>query len=105
MSTSYGAGTANRSRATQKQLALLQDQIVSVLAEDHPQSVRHVYYRMTNPRLLYPVPKTENGYRQICRELVKLRQQGVIPYGWISDSTRMGHLAKSRHKPTRLKAL
>ena len=91
MKTSYGAGTANRSRATQAELALLHDQIVSVLAEDHPQSVRHVYYRMTNPRLLFPVPKTENGYRQVGRELVKLRQNGRVPYSWISDSTRMGH--------------
>jgi len=95
MKTSYGAGTANRSRATQAELALLHDQIVSVLAEDHPQSVRHVYYRMTDPRLLFPVPKTENGYRQVGRELVKLRQQGIIDYGWISDSTRMGHFVNT----------
>ena len=89
--TSYGTRTAKRSRATQAELALLHDQIVSVLAEDQPQSVRHVYYRMTNPRLPFPVPKTENGYRQVGRELVKLRQNGRVPYGWISDSTRMGH--------------
>lgn len=91
MKTSYGASTANRSRATQAQLALLNDQIVSVLAEDHPQSVRHVYYRMMNPRLIFSVPKTENGYRQVGRQLVKLRQNRRIPYSWISDNTRMGH--------------
>lgn len=90
-SSSYGAGTANRSRATKAELAQLHDQIFTVLAEDHPQSVRHVYYRMTDPRLLFPVPKTENGYRQVGRELVKLRQRGIIPYKWISDSTRMGY--------------
>ncbi len=95
VSPTYGAGTAIRRRASKLELAQLHDQIVTVLADDHPQSVRHVYYRMTDPRLLFPVPKTENGYRQVGRELVKLRQNGRVSYSWISDSTRMGHFVST----------
>lgn len=62
-----------------------------MLENDHPQSVRHVYYRLTDPRLPVSVPKTENGYRQVGRELVKLRSSSLIPYNWISDSTRFGY--------------
>jgi hypothetical protein len=69
----------------------MQAQIYSILEEDHPQSVRHVYYRMTDPRLPCSVPKTDNGYRLICRELVKMRVDGSIPYDWISDTSRAGY--------------
>ena len=37
------------------------------------------------------VPKTEKGYDVVQRQLLKLRRAGVIPYGWITDGTRMVH--------------
>src|SRR5262249_3895542 len=40
-----------RRRRTKAQVVQLDAQIIEVLAEDHPQSCRHVYYRMTDPRL------------------------------------------------------
>jgi hypothetical protein len=51
-----------RIRRTKAQTAQLEAQIFDVLAQDHPQSVRHVFYRMTDPRLPEPVLKTERGY-------------------------------------------
>lgn len=87
--------TAIRFRSTASQIEQLRQQIIEVLDEDHPQSVRHVFYRLTNPRLPFPVPKTENGYRQVGRELVKMRQTGIIPFDWISDSTRVGYHVNS----------
>ena len=70
---------------------MLDKQIIKVLADDHPQSVRHVFYCMTDPRLTVPVEKTDNGYRRVQRRCLELRRDGSIPYGWISDATRRGY--------------
>ena len=80
-----------RIRATKVQQAALDDQIVAVLAEDHPQSVRHCFYRMTDPRLAEPVDKSDHGYQRVQRRCLALRRSARIPYAWISDSTRRGH--------------
>ena len=82
---------APRNRPTKLQQATLDDQILDVLGEDHPQSVRHCFYRLTDPRLAEPVPKTEHGYRRVQRRCLALRRNGRIPYGWISDATRRGY--------------
>ena len=64
---------------------------MDILREDHPQSVRHVFYRMTDPRLPVPVAKTEHGYQQVQARLVSMRKAGRLPYRWISDSSRSGY--------------
>ena len=83
--------SARRQRATKAQMAVLDEQILAVLAADHPQSVRHVFYRLTDPRLAQPVPKTEQGYQQVQRRCLKLRRSGRLAYNWISDATRRGY--------------
>lgn len=80
-----------KTRSTKDELDRLDNQIVKILESDHPQSVRHVFYRMTDPRLPANVPKTENGYRLIVRRCLFLRRSGRLPYGWISDSSRAGY--------------
>jgi len=82
--------TTKRRRSTKAEQATLDDQILAVLREDHPQSVRHVYYRMTDPRLEVVIPKTEHGYQRVQRRCLALRRSGRLAYGWISDSTRTG---------------
>ena len=89
--TFYRPRPIKRRRRTADQVRRLHDQIISVLAEDHPQSVRHVFYRMTNPRLPEPVDKTDQGYNQVQNHLTKLRRAGRVPYGWITDATRRGY--------------
>ena len=69
----------------------LDDQIMAVLIQDHPQSVRHIFYRMTDPRLPEPVEKSERGYRHVQDRMVKLRRSGRLPYSWITDATRRGY--------------
>ena len=54
-----------RSRRTGEETAQLEAQIYAVLATDHPQSVRHVFYRMTDPRLPVFVEKSDHGYKQV----------------------------------------
>ena len=78
-------------RRTNAQIEQLEAQIVEVLEADNPQSVRHVFYRMTDPRLPDPVLKTELGYKQVQDRIAKMRRAGQIPYGWIADATRRGY--------------
>jgi hypothetical protein len=92
---SYRAGPIKRARRTAVQIKQLDDQIVAILAEDNPQSVRHVFYRVTDPRLPEPVEKSELGYRHVQDRCVKLRRAGRVPYRWIADATRRGY-----HTPT-----
>jgi hypothetical protein len=83
-----------RRRRTKAQIKQLQEQIYEVLASDRPQSVRHVFYHMTNPRLPEPVEKSERGYRHVQHRITQMRRAGTIPYGWITDATRRGwHVA------------
>jgi hypothetical protein len=58
----YRASPLKRIRRTNYQIGQLDSQIIDVLNEDHPQSVRHVFYRMTDPRLQEPVEKSDRGY-------------------------------------------
>ncbi len=87
----YRASTIKRNRRTNDQLAQLDQQIIDVLANDHPQSVRHVFYRMTDPRLPEPVEKSERGYRHVQDRCVKLRRAGLVPYNWFADLSRRGY--------------
>jgi hypothetical protein len=86
-------------RRTKAQMGQLARQIIDVLASDHPQSVRHIFYRMTDPRLPEPVEKSESGYTTVQRLLVKLRREGRIPYGWITDATRRGYFTDTWDTP------
>ena len=77
-------------RRTKVRIGILENQIVQALEDDHPQSVRHVFYLMTNPRLAEPVEKSERGYRHVQERLVALRRNGTVPFDWIVDATRSG---------------
>ena len=91
----YRPSTIKRARRTRDQVAQLDKQIFDVLREDHPQSVRHIFYRLTDPRLPEPVEKSERGYRHVQNRVAELRRSGGLPFSWISDATRMGY-----HVPT-----
>jgi hypothetical protein len=80
-----------RERRGNDRLAQLDNQIIAVLTEDHPQSVRHVFYRMTDPRLPEPVEKSDRGYRLVQARCVDLRRSGRVPYDWIADMSRRGY--------------
>lgn len=100
MKTVYGTSTAksfdpSRKRWPNSWLEALDDHLLDLLAEDWPQSIRHCFYRMTDPRLPVYVPKTEHGYRRIQRRLTLLRRAGRLSYSRLVDTTRAGH-----HVPT-----
>lgn len=58
----------------------LERQIHEELQADHPQSVRHVFYRMTDPRLPEPVEKSEHGYAQVQHRMTLMRRVGALPW-------------------------
>lgn len=91
----YRPGTIKRVRRTKDQIEQLDRQILDVLRADHPQSVRHVFYRMTDPRLPEPVEKSDTGYRHVQYRITELRRAGRLPYGWIADATRRGYFVNT----------
>lgn len=91
----YQPGAIKRERRTKARQQQLDAQILAVLQQDHPQSVRHVFYRMTDPRLAEPVEKSDRGYRQVQHRVTELRRSGALPYGWITDATRRGHFVNT----------
>jgi len=93
--SAYRASTLKRDRRSNDRMAALDAQIMAVLREDHPQSVRHVFYRMTDPRLTEPVEKSDRGYRHVQARCVKLRRAGLIPYHWIADLSRQGYFTNT----------
>ena len=80
-----------RHRRTNAQIDDMRGTITAILSVDHPQSVRHVFYRLTDPRLSCAVEKSERGYRHVQYQLSEMRKDGVLPFGWITDATRMGY--------------
>lgn len=90
-----GGPDKRRARRTRDQVEQLEHQIRDELQADHPQSVRHVFYRMTDPRLPEPVEKTERGYAQVQHRMTLMRRSGLLPYGWITDATRRGYFTNT----------
>src|SRR3954466_12573485 len=85
--SAYGARTIKRgSRRTKVEMEALREALYEIVKEYQPITVRGVFYRATTRAI---VPKTENeGYRPVQRELVKMRREGLIPWGWITDGSR-----------------
>ena len=88
--TVYGTSPVKRARRTNAELRALDDVIITALTEEHPATVRSIYYRVISTGAL---PKTEASYRKVQQQLLKLRRRGEVPYSWITDGTRY------RHKP------
>lgn len=83
--TSYGSSPVKRHRRSAVELAEVDEAIVAAVRDEHPVTLRGVYYRVVSAGA---VDKTENGYRLVGRQLIKLRRAGIIPHAWITDGTR-----------------
>src|SRR5665648_363306 len=90
----YRTRTIKR-RRTRAEVEQLDAQILDVLRVDHPQSVRHVFYRMTDPRLPESVEKSDRGYRHVQARCVALRRDGRVSYGWFADLSRRGYFVNT----------
>ena len=75
-----------RKRRSASEMLRIKAAIVSALYEDHPMSVRQVFYRLVT---MDEIGKTEAEYKKtVVRLLGDMRRSGLIPYEWIADSTR-----------------
>jgi hypothetical protein len=87
----YRPRPIKRQRRTRAELEELDWALAQIVAEIEPATVRQTFYQAVVRGL---VPKDEaKGYKLVQRRLVKLRETGEIPYGWITDNVRIvrGH--------------
>lgn len=79
-------GSTKKTRGLSKGTYALRDAILAAFDEtDKPVTVRQMFYMLT---VRGEVEKEESGYRKAQRQLLALRREGAIPYGWIADNTR-----------------
>ena len=57
----------------------------SILAEQHPMTVRQVYYQLVSRQV---IENKRVAYQAVSKALVEARLQGVIPWAWIEDRLR-----------------
>lgn len=83
---SYGASPIKRGRRTKADIERLKDEMVKLVEELRPMTVRQLFYQLVSKGL---IAKSEQEYKgTVCRLLSELRRDGRIPYHWISDNTR-----------------
>jgi hypothetical protein len=82
----YRTNTIKRIRRTRSDVERLNADLLDLLVEDHPQTVRGAFYQAT---VRGWVPKSEAGYRIVQRALMLLRERGELPFNFLTDSTRL----------------
>ena len=81
-----GARTIKRSRRTKAEVDELREALRKIVMENEPVTVRGVFYLASSAGL---IPKDDTkGYRPVQRELLKMRREGIIPWGYITDGSR-----------------
>jgi len=85
----YRACPIKRPRRTRDDITAIKEAIKEVLKNDHPQTVRQVFYQLVTRNV---VDKTEKDYQQVViRLLTDMRLSGAVPFSWIIDSSRTTH--------------
>jgi len=89
----YRARSIKRARRTRGEIENIRSAMLALLQAEHPMTVRQVFYQMVSRGV---VPKTEAQYKQtVCRLLIQLRREGLLPYDWIADNTRLQRKPRS----------
>ena len=81
----YQASPISRRRSTKAEVRRRRDRLYDIVEAMEPMTVRQVFYQATVRDI---VEKSESGYTKVQTDLVLLRKAGVLPYGWLTDSTR-----------------
>jgi len=84
----YGTSALNggRYRRTHAELAEIDAAIYEIAEAEEPVTVRGLFYRVMSRGL---VPKSEQGYSVVQRRALKMRRRAELPYGWITDGSRL----------------
>ncbi len=88
-----------RGRPSCPAVARRRQALVEILREIQPAGVRQTFYQAETRGL---VEKTEAGCDAVQRDLVHLRRERRIPYGWITDGTRWRYKPRSYTGPEQL---
>jgi hypothetical protein len=81
----YEPCTIKRQRRTNAEMESFHDAIMGIVEEQHPMTVRQVYYQAEVKGL---IAKKETEYAKVMRAVLYLRRSGRMPYSWIEDLTR-----------------
>ena len=82
----YRSSPIKRKRRSKAEMDAIRGAIYEVLAEDKPMTVRQVFYRLVSAGV---IAKTEAEYKgTVIRLLLAMRREGIVPYSWVTDSTR-----------------
>ena len=81
-------------RSTQAQMHERYDAILAFCEDQHPVTVRGIYYHLTTKAL---VPKTQAGYQKVANACKKLRLDGSLPWHYIADNTRWRRVYTTFH--------
>jgi hypothetical protein len=80
-------------RRTKREVEAIRAGIHDVLKNDHPQTVRQVFYQLVTRGI---VEKTEKEYQgTVIRLLSEMRLADKIPWDWIIDETRKGKVTQT----------
>lgn len=94
----YPARSIKRKRRTKAELDQLKESILAIVAENHPMTVRQLFYQMVGPQL---IEKTEKEYNNtVVRLATQLRRSGEMPYSWLADNTRWMRKPQSHNSLT-----
>ena len=75
-----------RTRRTQSEIRSLKDAIYRLCEDQHPRTVRGLFYQLVKLEL---IPKTEGAYSgTVSRLCGEMREEGELPWDWIADTTR-----------------
>jgi hypothetical protein len=90
MTGAYKASLINRrprSRRTKAEIESIRREIYQILADEHPQTVRQVYYQLVSRGA---IEKTDNEYNNtVVRLMTQMRRDRDLPFSWVADSTRV----------------
>lgn len=81
----YGTSPIKRHRATKEAMRARRNNLLAIVAEANPMTVRQTFYQAT---IRANIEKSESGYARVQRDLAEMRRDGALPYGWIVDNTR-----------------
>jgi hypothetical protein len=84
----YDASTIKRVRRTNSQMQALRDAVYEIVSTNKPCSCRQVYYLGIGLLWNKDTRGKRNVYNSVVRELGLMRENGRIPFDWITDSTR-----------------
>lgn len=75
-----------RVRSTKVAVEKRRHALLDIVTAMRPMTVRQVFYQATVRGV---VEKTEAGYTKVQIDLTLMRRSGDLPYGWLTDSTRV----------------